>query len=194
MRFRHLVVACGLAAALGAPGALAQQLPPFTSGDTLRIHAPGAALKRTRVTFVAWRDSTLRLRAARGDTLDVPFPQVVRIDRHAGKDRLRGALRGAGVLGTVGMLVGLGIGQSEVAGCQEFLCEMEVFNYMAVGMLAGAAVGIPFGATAFAPDRWRRVALPERRGFPAYRQPFHETVAFQVAWFAGSLLLAVALN
>jgi hypothetical protein len=195
MRPAHLIVACALVASIAVPRVVAQQLPRFVDGDTLRVHAPGMALRRARVTFVSWDDSTLHLQATHGDTaLVVPFPAVERLDQYAGKNRLRGAAMGAGVLGTVGMLVGLAIGKNEVSGCEGWFCEFEALNYAAVGWLAGAVIGAPLGAAVLAPDRWRRVDLPVGRGFPAYRQPFHETMAFRLLVMTGGLLLSRALD
>lgn len=195
MRPCSLMFAGILLSSVGAPCAPAQQLPAFTVGDTLRVHASRVALKRARVTFVAWDASTLRLHTTRGDaTVAVPFPEVTRLDRYAGKNRLEGAIRGAAILGTVGMLTGWLIGKGAVSGCRELFCELGALKYMAAGTLAGVVIGAPMGATALAPDRWRRVELPVELGFPVYRQPFHETVAFRVLWFAGSLLLAAAIN
>lgn len=174
---------------------VAQELPRFRAGDTLRLRAPEMRLRNTRVTFAGWQDSTLSVRTVRGDsTITVPFPLVARLDRYAGKNRLNGALRGAAILGTVGMLAGAVAGRSAVAGCREFLCEMEAFKYAAAGMFVGVAVGAPVGATAMAPDRWHRVELPVALGFPDYRKPFVETAAFRILWGVGSMLVLLAVS
>jgi hypothetical protein len=195
MRSSRLLLACILLPTVSATSAGAQQLPPFAGGDTVRVHAPRVALKHARVTFVAWGDSTLRVGPGRGDaTVAVPFGEVMRLDRYAGKNRFKGAVTGAGIFGTLGLVAGLLIGKGAVSGCQEFLCELDALEYAAAGMLAGVAIGIPVGATALAPDRWRRVELPVALGFPAYRQPFHETVVFRVLFLAGGTLLSLAIN
>lgn len=195
MRPNSLLSACVLFCSAGAPCASGQHLPTFAVGDTLRVHAPGIGLRRARVSFVAWDSVTLRLRRGPADTtVVVPFSEVMRLDWHDGKNRLQGALRGAGIFGTIGMLAGLWMGKSAVAGCREFLCEMDAFGYLAAGMLAGVAIGLPVGASALAPDRWRRMELPVALGFPAYRQPFHETVTFRVIWLVGAALVSLAVN
>jgi hypothetical protein len=194
MRAYHLMPACVLLCSLAARGARAQQLPTFRLGDTLRIHAPGAALKHARVTFSAWGDSTLRLQRRGDTTVTVSFSQITRLDRYAGKDRLTGAINGIGIFGTIGMLAGLVIGKSAVSGCQGLFCEFDAFGYMAGGMLAGVAIGAPVGATALAPDRWRRVELPVELGFPAYRTPVHETIAFRLLMIGACVLLSRAIS
>lgn len=183
-----------LLALLAPPAAaMAQQLPEFQVGDTLRVRAPRERLPKTPGTFVAWADSALVLRTTRPDSVvAVPFSAVVRLDRYGGKNRLAGALRGAGILGTVGLLTGALIGKAAVSGCGELLCELDALGYAAAGLGIGVLIGVPVGATTLAPDRWRRVELPPALGFPEYGTAFYQTTAFRILLVAGAALLLTA--
>jgi hypothetical protein len=173
----------------------AQQLPAVAVGERIRVHAPRAALKHARVTFTSWGDSTLVVHAADGNaTIAVPFAEVERLERYGGKDRLRGTLRGAGIFGTVGMLAGIVIGKAAVDGCSGAFCEFDAMGYMLGGAILGGVVGAPIGATALAPDRWKRVSLPVELGFAPYRQSFFEGPAFRLLWAAGSAIVILAIS
>lgn len=191
---RTIVMALVLAGASVSAGVrhplVGQEMPPVPGGSRVRVWAPDLGVRRERAAVLTWHDSTVSFRpeASGGDTVLVPFRALRRLDVYVGKDRLRGGMVGAAIGGTVGMLVGTVIGNGAVQGCQEWLCELEALNYMAGGMAIGMALGVPVGVSA-APDKWARVDLPVAAGFPPYRPPVHETLAFRVVAAAAALVV-----
>ncbi len=178
-----------VAAALlvGCAPASAQSLPPLPDSSSIRIWAPSADLKSERATFLEWRASSLgAIHAESGDSLDLAFPSITRVDLLQGKNVGMGVLMGASIGATVGGLVGLLVGNSAVSGCSGFLCELDALNYMAVGMGIGAVPGIAIGAAA-PPDRWVRQSLPPEMGFPRPGPDYSMIVS------VSALLLAIVL-
>jgi ABC-type nitrate/sulfonate/bicarbonate transport system permease component len=153
-----LFVACG--------SAKAQSLPPLVDSSSIRIWAPSLDLKSEEATFLEWQTSSLRaIHAESGDTLELTFPSITRLDLLQGKNVGLGVLGGAALGGSIGGLVGFLVGRNEVSGCTGFLCELDAFQYMAVGFGVGAIPGMAIGA-AVPPDRWVRQPLPPEMGFP----------------------------
>jgi len=164
----------------GGP-ATAQSLPQLPDSSSIRIWAPSVDLKSDKATFLAWQTSSLRaVHEEGGDTLELAFPSITRLDLLQGKNVGLGVLRGAAVGATLGGLIGLLVGNNEVSGCTGFLCELDALQYMAVGMGIGAIPGGAIGAAA-PPDRWVRQSLPEEMGFPRPGPDYSVIVAVSAA-------------
>ncbi|MDH3495136.1 MAG: hypothetical protein OER21_00020 [Gemmatimonadota bacterium] len=178
---------------VGLPAA-AQQLPPLTPGDTIRVLAPGLHLRRAQSTFTRWTDTTLVVRVG-SDTgiTTIPFGALRRVEVYRGKNRLKGGLLGGAVGTSLGFLVGGLVGRGAVSGCAEFLCELEALEYAGIGALAGAVVGAAVGVAA-APDRWHRLDLPPSRGFAPDPTPFHQSIGFRLVTGLLSLAIIVATS
>ncbi len=179
-----------LAPELGFGPKSVRSLPPLADGATIRIWAPSAGLKSQRARFVAWRTSSLAaVHATRGDSLDLPFQSITRLDLLDGKDVVAGVRAGAVGGALIGTFVGWGEGGSRTSGCTEFLCELEVMESFAMGMLGGLVVGSLLGA-AFPPERWLPQLLPPDQGFPQagrnHRQPVSPVLSIVLVRIGGT--------
>lgn len=187
-------ITLGVLALLFSLPLTAQELPPLTAGDTVRLLAPGLGLKRSRATFIAWTEGHLLIRPVLDTgTIAVPFAALRRVERYRGKNQLKGALLGGAVGTSLGFLVGSLVGRGAVSGCAEFLCELEALEYAGIGMVAGAVVGAAVGVAA-APDRWHRLDLPPSRGFAPDPTPFHQSIGFRLVTGLLSLAIIVATS
>ncbi len=198
MRFRGLLLSIALYAGVAVHESVpmcAQQVQPVPVGDTVRVWAPRDNVKRVKATILPWEESTAKLLrlSVPTDSLDLPFSNITRLEVLRGRNTGRGILVGFGVGGTVGMLTGALIGAGAVSGCTGWFCEFDAFGYAAGGMLIGGVLGAVIGG-ANPPDRWTRVELPTWAGFPQYRKPFYETVAFKLALIVAPILFAAAIN
>lgn len=124
--------------------------------------APGVTLpagSRVRVTAVADRTDgvlvthdadSIRVRRGR-DTRALPFAEVQRLEVRGGRDRRRGFMRGALILGGIGVVFGgIDVSRGKISGG-------DYLETVVTNALIGGAVGV-----LWAPRGWRVVPLMRR--------------------------------
>ena len=130
---------------------------PTSNWDTVRALAPGIQVriaagksKPVRGKLESVSDSNLIVSNATGvESFQRPEVHSVAVKKKG--HRLRNTFIGLGV----GTAAGLGIGGAAASGCKEFLCELAVPVYGAIGFIAGTVTGLvwPTGG-------WRQVYAP----------------------------------
>ncbi|MFN8715899.1 MAG: hypothetical protein ACK6DP_04815 [Gemmatimonas sp.] len=140
------------------------QAVPIPAGARLRVSAPAWSRRAVVGTFDTLGPDTLVLTAdGAGTRLQIPRAAITRLQRSEGRNRHRGAVRGA--------LIGLGA--SVVGG---FLClavcptdpedgaNLAPVGGLFLGLFVGAPVGGLLGGTVWAPERWRPIPLAAPAG------------------------------
>ena len=133
------------------PAAAAEPAAPilsFAAGSPLRIRSPGTG--REKGTFYRSDEDSLVVRG--GDrTIGYAWTDVSSLEARGGRDRWRGAMIGALVLGGVAALFGgIDAAQGEMEGGE-----------LVAGIVGNAAFGAGIGAI-LAPKGWAEVPLPRR--------------------------------
>jgi hypothetical protein len=138
---------------------LAQDSPPVTVGDRVRVTAPTLDIDKYDGTLQAWSDDGVTV-----DTLQVALAQLTRLDVYRGQKghALTGALVGAVVLGAIAVPVGVQFCKDTNQGDTCYGAEQYVLPVVAIGVLGGALIGALIGSLVKS-DRWEEIPLDQLR-------------------------------
>jgi len=151
---------------LTASGMSAQESPPITSGQRVRVTVPEFGINRQVVAFEAMDRGMLIVTA--DSTMRYHLTSVTRLEAYAG--RQSHPWRGAGIGFLAGYATGFLVWQVAVDGCYEGVSTTACAAVLGggVGAIAGTLIGAFVGGFLWKTDKWEEVPL---RGVHMYLMP-----------------------